>query len=124
MKPELFSAAGVLYPIALEGALKILETNCVKMKGYPISDFHHGPLAQVGSGDLVILLAAEGPVFSDAEEILSELDKIGADTLIITDSTKFAGERKNAVVVPSFGTDITGALCYGGCFTAYCAQVD
>ena len=98
---------GVLYPIALEGALKILETNCVKMKGYPISDFHHGPLAQVGSGDLVILLAAEGPVFSDAEEILSELDKIGADTLIITDSTEFAGERKNAVVVPSFGTDIT-----------------
>ena len=79
----------------------------MSVKGYPISDFHHGPLAQVGSGDLVILLAAEGPVFSDAEEILSELDKIGADTLIITDSTKFAGERKNAVVVPSFGTDIT-----------------
>ena len=40
---------GVLYPIALEGALKILETNCVKMRGYPISDFYHGPLAQIGT---------------------------------------------------------------------------
>ncbi len=97
---------GVLYPIALEGALKILETNCVKMRGYPISDFHHGPLAQIGKGDLVILLAAKGPVFSDSEEILSKLDKIGADTMIITDSAEFAGERRNAVVVPSFGTDI------------------
>ncbi len=108
--------------IALEGALKILETNCIKMRGYPISDFHHGPLAQIGKGDLVILLAAKGPVFSDSEEILSELDKIGADTMIITDSAEFAGERRNAVVVPSFGTEYRIAVCYGCCFTAYCAQ--
>lgn len=97
---------GVLYPIALEGALKILETNRVRMKGYPISDFHHGPMAQIHDGDLVILLAANGPVFDDAKEILTDLDRIGADTLIITDNEEFAAGRANAIVLPSFGTDI------------------
>lgn len=97
---------GVVYPIALEGTLKILETNRVRMKGYPISDFHHGPMAQIHEGDLVILLAADGPVIGDAKEILADLDRIGADTLVITDMPEFASDRKNTIVVPSVGSDI------------------
>ena len=69
---------GMTYPVALEGALKILETNRVKMKGYPISDFHHGPMAQIYAGDTVFLLASDGPVMCDAVEILADLDRIGA----------------------------------------------
>lgn len=96
---------GMTYPVALEGALKILETNRVKMKGYPISDFHHGPMAQIYAGDTVFLLASDGPVMCDAVEILADLDRIGADTIIITDKPDFAAGRKNAIVLPSLGSD-------------------
>lgn len=96
---------GMTYPVALEGALKILETNRVKMKGYPISDFHHGPMAQIFEGDTVFLLVSDGPVTDDAAEILADLDRIGADTIIITDKPDFAAGRKNAIILPSLGSD-------------------
>ena len=40
---------GLAYPVALEGALKILETNRMKVRGYTISDFY-GPVAQLHDG--------------------------------------------------------------------------
>lgn len=96
---------GTAYPIALEGALKILETNRMRMKGYPISDFHHGPMAQVHEGDFTVLLAAEGPVMDDAEAMLARLDTVGADTLVITDSESLAESRKKSILLPNLGSD-------------------
>ena len=63
---------GVSYPVALEGSLKMLETNKLKMKGYPLSDFHHGPVAQVKDGDLVIVLAPSGVCEKDANEMIAK----------------------------------------------------
>ena len=51
---------GMAYPIALEGALKILETNKIRVRGYASSDFHHGPMAQLSSKTLAIVLAPAG----------------------------------------------------------------
>ena len=42
-------ARGFCYPIALEMALKIQETCYIKMQGDAVSDFYHGPLAQINS---------------------------------------------------------------------------
>ena len=103
---------GTSYPIALEGALKVLETNQVRMKGYPISDFHHGPLAQVKEGSLVIVLAPKGPVYDDALEMIDELDRIGADVLIITDDKELPAKRSGKVlVIPALGDDIGAPWC-------------
>lgn len=85
---------GLLYPIALEGALKILETNKVKMRGYAISDFHHGPKAQILMGDTVIVMACAGETLDDAKEIYKSLVSVGADVIVITDTIDaFDGAR-------------------------------
>ena len=70
-------ARGITYPIAYEGALKILETNRIKVSGYAISDFYHGPLAQVGAGTLVIVLAARGKLLGDASDMMLRIQNLG-----------------------------------------------
>lgn len=98
-------ARGITYPIALEGALKILETNSLKISGAAISDFYHGPLAQVLQGDLVIVLAAKGAVYGDAVKMIERLHEIGAEVFVITDCEELASKEKLAVLTPSIGED-------------------
>ena len=98
---------GMTYPIALEGALKVLETNRIRMKGNAISDFYHGPLAQVEENALVIVLAAKGPVFDDSMAMIERLHQIGAEVLVITDDDSLAGSEQFAVKVPSLGSDFS-----------------
>jgi glutamine---fructose-6-phosphate transaminase (isomerizing) len=44
----LFLGRGALYPIALEGALKLKEISYIHAEGYPAGELKHGPLALVG----------------------------------------------------------------------------
>ncbi len=103
---------GFMYPIALEGALKVLETNQVKMKGYPISDFYHGPLAQIHPTDLVFLLAAEGPTLDDATAMLEKLESIDAEVFLITDNAELIKDRKIAIKLPELGCDCVSPFLF------------
>lgn len=76
---------GMTYSIALEGALKILETNKMKVKGYPISDFYHGPVAQLHNNDLAIVLAQSGVMENDAIKMIEKLKTVGANIVVISD---------------------------------------
>lgn len=105
-------ARGLTYPIALEGALKILETNQVKMKGYPISDFWHGPLAQVAEGDLVIVLAAKGVMLDDAKAMIERLEGIGAEVLVISDDEIVCKANKFSLQLPDLGSDTVSPFLF------------
>ncbi len=43
----LFLGRGVMYPIALEGALKLKEISYIHAEAYPAGELKHGPLALV-----------------------------------------------------------------------------
>ncbi len=97
---------GISYPIALEGTLKMLETNKLKMKGYAISDFHHGPIAQIKKDDVVFVIAPDGKTLDDAEEITGKLLNQEADIYYLTDSdTTPTGVR--TVPMPCTGNELT-----------------
>lgn len=98
---------GVSYCIALEGALKMLETNKIKMKGYPISDFHHGPIAQVKEGDLVFVLSPKGKTNDDADAIIEKLLGVKADVVVVTDDASVAPAGTSALVLPHTGSEFT-----------------
>ena len=95
---------GYEYPIALEGALKVLETNRVRMKGYSIADFYHGPLAQIYENEPVFLFAVKGPAFEDALAMLERLDGIGAEVITVTDDEELA-KRPLSVRIPAIRRD-------------------
>jgi glucosamine--fructose-6-phosphate aminotransferase (isomerizing) len=95
---------GLAYPIALEGALKILETNKMKVKGYTISDFYHGPVAQLHEGDLAIVLAQTGVMLPDGIKMPKKLDTVKANSVIITDDKELANSE-NAIYIESTGSE-------------------
>lgn len=98
MESGFILARGVTYPIALEGALKLQETSYVQMKGYPASDFYHGPMAMINKDTPVFIYA---PKFGYADKSLANNHKqdqvkciekmieLGAKTVIITDDADY-----------------------------------
>lgn len=89
---------GIIYPVALETALKIQETCYVKMKGYPNSDFYHGPIAQVDNGTFVILLAPKGKAFEDSVAMAKKLSETGAELLVFTNDEELASQYRSVLL--------------------------
>lgn len=69
----LFVARGDLYPIALEGALKLKELAYIHAQGYPAGELKHGPLALVEERVPVIALINQD---SWLEKLRSNLEEI------------------------------------------------
>jgi glucosamine--fructose-6-phosphate aminotransferase (isomerizing) len=71
----LFLARGVLFPIALEGALKLKEISYIHAEGYPAGEMKHGPIALIDEGTPVIMLASRGPAY---DKLLSNMEEVKA----------------------------------------------
>ena len=103
-------ARGYLYPIALEAALKIQETCYIKSKGYAISDFYHGPLAQVEAKAPVVVFAGRGRAFKDACEMIERLQSMENSPIVITNDTELSEEIEEAVLIPDTGFEATSVF--------------
>ncbi|MFN4259145.1 MAG: glutamine--fructose-6-phosphate transaminase (isomerizing) [Gemmataceae bacterium] len=64
-----------LYPVALEGALKLKEISYIHAEGYPAAEMKHGPIALVDSDTPSVFLASRGAVF---DKVMSNLEEIKA----------------------------------------------
>jgi glucosamine--fructose-6-phosphate aminotransferase (isomerizing) len=64
-----------LYPVALEGALKLKEISYIHAEGYPAAEMKHGPIALVDGETPSVFLIPRGPVF---EKVMSNLEEIKA----------------------------------------------
>jgi glutamine---fructose-6-phosphate transaminase (isomerizing) len=56
-----FIGRGPMYPVALEGALKLKEISYVHAEGYHAAELKHGPIALLREGTPVIALACDIP---------------------------------------------------------------
>jgi glucosamine--fructose-6-phosphate aminotransferase (isomerizing) len=64
-----------LYPVALEGALKLKEISYIHAEGYPAAEMKHGPIALVDEETPSVFLVPHGPVF---EKVMSNLEEVKA----------------------------------------------
>ena len=76
-----FLGRGSLYPVALEGALKITEVAYVHAQAFPTGEMKHGPIALINQKHLCILLLPEDELLykksvSTLEEIKSRSGKV------------------------------------------------
>lgn len=81
-----FLARGVLYPIALEGALKLKEISYIHAEAYPAGEMKHGPIALIDNGTPVVFLLSRGKAY---EKVLANMEEIKAREgriIAITDS--------------------------------------
>ncbi len=64
-----------LYPVALEGALKLKEISYIHAEGYPAAEMKHGPIALVDEETPSVFLIPRCQVF---DKIMSNLEEIKA----------------------------------------------
>jgi len=83
----LFLGRGALYPIALEGALKLKEISYIHAEGYPAGELKHGPLALVDKNMPVIAIAPNDELLEKIKSNLHEVRARGGELFIFTDST-------------------------------------
>ena len=75
LENAIFIGRGTLYPIALEGALKLKEISYIHADAYPAGELKHGPIALIDQDMPTIAIASvdgfEGKIKSNIQEILA-----------------------------------------------------
>ena len=88
-----FIGRGPMYPVALEGALKLKEISYVHAEGYHAAELKHGPIALLREGTPVIALACDIPGKDKTLGNIEECRARGARILgIITEGDHEAAE--------------------------------
>lgn len=101
-KDFLYLARGILYPIALEGALKLKEISYIHAEGYAAGEMKHGPIALIDEDMPVVVLMQRGPLY---EKILSNVQEVKARggqiiALIERESDAKVGGEEDQLVLP------------------------
>jgi glucosamine--fructose-6-phosphate aminotransferase (isomerizing) len=71
----LYMGRQYLFPVALEGALKLKEISYIHAEGYPAAEMKHGPIALVDRETPSVFLMPRGPVF---DKVMSNLEEVKA----------------------------------------------
>ena len=81
----LFLGRGALYPVALEGALKLKEISYIHAEGYPAGELKHGPLALVDADMPVIAVAPNNDLLEKLKSNLQEVRARGGELIVFAD---------------------------------------
>jgi glucosamine--fructose-6-phosphate aminotransferase (isomerizing) len=84
----LFLGRDALFPVALEGALKLKEISYIHAEGYAGGELKHGPLALIDDRFFEVMLVQEGWLFDKSISNLAEINARGGHVLVITNSDK------------------------------------
>ena len=94
----LFLGRGSLYPVALEGALKLKEISYIHAEGYAAGELKHGPLALVDDDMPVIAVAPNDDLLEKLRSNLQEVKARGGELFVFAD-TDSAFEPEAGVTV-------------------------
>jgi glucosamine--fructose-6-phosphate aminotransferase (isomerizing) len=108
----LFLGRGIMYPIALEGALKLKEISYIHAEGYAAGEMKHGPIALIDQNMPVVVIANRGPLY---EKVISNLEQVrsrdGSVIAIATEGDEEISEKANAVIrIPDLGEYLTSII--------------
>ena len=82
----LYLGRGSMYPIAMEGALKLKEISYIHAEAYPAGELKHGPLALVDEDMPVISVAPNNELLVKLKSNLEEVRARGGELYIFADS--------------------------------------
>ena len=75
-----------MYPLALEGALKLKEISYIHAEGYAAGELKHGPIALVDEATPIIVIAPSDDLFEKTMSNMSEVIARGGQVVLITDA--------------------------------------
>ena len=90
----LFLGRGAMYPLALEGALKLKEISYIHAEGYASGELKHGPIALIDARVPVIVLAPRDALFDKTVSNMQEVMARHGKVLLISDAQGVAEAGK------------------------------
>ncbi|VAW53354.1 Glutamine--fructose-6-phosphate aminotransferase [isomerizing] [hydrothermal vent metagenome] len=113
MDNAIFIGRGTLFPIALEGALKLKEISYIHADAYPSGELKHGPIALIDQDMPTIAIISmdgyEGKIKSNIQEILARGGKVFlfADERLDVDDL---GEACQVIRIPAVDAELAPIL--------------
>ena len=86
----LFLGRGLMFPMALEGALKLKEISYIHAEGYASGELKHGPIALIDAQVPVIVLAPKDPLFDKTVSNMQEVMARNGKVLLLSDADGIA----------------------------------
>ena len=109
----IFLGRGAMYPLALEGALKLKEISYIHAEGYASGELKHGPIALVDENMPVVVLAPRDELFEKTVSNMHEVMARGGKVLLITDA-EGADEAQDGtwktIIMPKIPNDLAPIL--------------
>jgi glucosamine--fructose-6-phosphate aminotransferase (isomerizing) len=108
----LFLGRGIMYPIAMEGALKLKEISYIHAEGYAAGEMKHGPIALIDEAMPVVVIANRGPVY---DKVVSNLEQVRSrDGVVIAvaseGDTELAEKVDELIAIPDLGEYLTAIV--------------
>ncbi|WP_299370267.1 glutamine--fructose-6-phosphate transaminase (isomerizing) [uncultured Tateyamaria sp.] len=110
----LFLGRGVMYPLALEGALKLKEISYIHAEAYASGELKHGPIALIDKHVPVVVMAPRDPLFdktvSNMQEVMARKGKV----VLISDAAglEAAGEEVWSQIKMPSCSDLVAPILY------------
>ncbi len=108
----LFLGRGIMFPIALEGALKLKEISYIHAEAYAAGEMKHGPIALIDENMPVVVVANRGPLY---DKVVSNLEQVRARdgqviALASAGDEEIAAKANDVIYVEDLGEFLTPAL--------------
>ena len=111
-KSIIFLGRGLLYPLALEGALKLKEISYIHAEGFAAGEMKHGPIALIEDQVPVIMFLVSDGKEDKAISNLQEAYSRGAKIILFADKNciQKASFAHHKIEIPNFEKDFKSLL--------------
>ncbi len=117
LENAIFIGRGTLFPIALEGALKLKEISYIHADAYPAGELKHGPIALIDQDLPTIAIASmdgfEGKIKSNIQEIMArggEVYLFADERLDVTDLEADPSKQCHIMKIPAVEAELAPVL--------------
>lgn len=95
-RSAIYLGRGLLYPIALEGALKLKEISYIHAEGFAAGEMKHGPIALIDEDVPVIVLCPKNSLFEKTASNVQEALARGKNVFVVTDAASDSSSADSA----------------------------
>ncbi|MGH9846868.1 MAG: SIS domain-containing protein [Blastocatellia bacterium] len=103
---------GLNYANSYEFAIKLMETCYVVAERFSGADFQHGPIAMIDNGFPVFFFAPPGPTLNGMVELITRLNSLQAETLVLSSEPAAIRAAKRSIQLPRGISEVLSPIPY------------
>jgi glucosamine--fructose-6-phosphate aminotransferase (isomerizing) len=96
----LFLGRGPMFPVALEGALKLKEISYIHAEGYAAGELKHGPLALIDEEIPVVVVAPNNELLDKLKSNIQVVRARGGRLFVIADAATGLTDEPGTTIIP------------------------